>query len=551
MLKDSKVKRIVDVNDAGEKVNILLVDDRVENLIALKAILSPLGQNIVEARSGREALRHLLERDFAVVLLDVMMPNMDGFETAELIRAREKSRLTPIIFVTAMFIEELHIFRGYAVGAVDYITKPFLPDVLRSKVSVFAELFKKSEQLKRQAEVIREIEQREFESRLTEAQLVIERETERVQVEQRIAQALMRHAPVGIVRMDKNLAIVEVNPLFRQQFQCDIELEKEQMVTEALPWLPETFVQALKSGQASRLDAIRVLPSDECSEPCDRYWDLASWPIKDGLGNVVGTVLVSIDVTERVQLEIQRKDFVGTLAHDLQTPVIASDRALEVLLSRLANQIEPDLKNLIAMLKRNNQNLLHMIQSLLDIYHYEMGAKALHFNNVEVAGLVQSCIEELSSLALENELSFKFTSNGDDVTIAADRTGLRRVITNLLDNAIKYSPKGGIIDVSIGKRDGSLLLEVMNEGVGISKDDQPHLFKRFWHTSQSKGYKASSGLGLYLCRQIVQAHRGGIECDSEPGKTTRFAVKLPVVQFPDQANVAASEQEKMLSEAHH
>jgi PAS domain S-box-containing protein len=157
--------------------NILLVDDRPENLLALEAILEPLEQKLLYARSGEEALRQLLQHDVAVILLDVQMPLLDGFETAELIKQRERTRQIPIIFVTAISKEEEHVFRGYSAGAVDYIFKPFNPDVLRSKVAVFIELFEKTEQLRQQAELLKEQElaelRRESEERyrfLAEAQ---------------------------------------------------------------------------------------------------------------------------------------------------------------------------------------------------------------------------------------------------------------------------------------------------------------------------------------------------------------------------------------------
>src|SRR4051795_6852817 len=137
-----------------DKVNILIVDDRPEKLLALEAVLEDLKQNIVRAYSGREALRHVLNQDFAVILLDVNMPGMDGFETASLIRQRSSSRHTPIIFITA-FGDEMHAARGYQLGAVDYILAPVMPDVLRTKVSVFVDLFAKTEQVKRQAESLR------------------------------------------------------------------------------------------------------------------------------------------------------------------------------------------------------------------------------------------------------------------------------------------------------------------------------------------------------------------------------------------------------------
>jgi PAS domain S-box-containing protein len=138
--------------------NVLLVDDRPENLLALEAILAPLGQTLVFASSGEDALRQLLRRDVAVILLDVQMPDLDGFETAQLIKQREKTRHVPIIFVTAISKDEEQVFRGYSAGAVDYVFKPFDPDMLRSKVSVFIELHEKNEQLRRQAEQLKEQE---------------------------------------------------------------------------------------------------------------------------------------------------------------------------------------------------------------------------------------------------------------------------------------------------------------------------------------------------------------------------------------------------------
>src|SRR3954453_9802340 len=139
---------------SDNKASILIVDDRPDKLLAIEAVLEDLGQNIVRAYSGREALRQVLTQEFAVILLDVNMPGMDGFETAGLIRQRKSSQHVPIIFITAMG-DEMHVSRGYALGAVDYILSPVVPEVLRSKVAVFVDLFRKTEQVKRQAESLR------------------------------------------------------------------------------------------------------------------------------------------------------------------------------------------------------------------------------------------------------------------------------------------------------------------------------------------------------------------------------------------------------------
>jgi len=158
--------------EGDDRVNILLVDDQPANLVALEAMLQGLGQNLIRAESGREALKWLLTHEFAVILLDVKMPEMDGFETAALIRQRDKSRHTPILFLTAADNSQNHAVRGYAVGAVDYLIKPVVPEFVRSKVAVFVELAKKSELLRRQTQLLAESEQAALELAETRAELV-------------------------------------------------------------------------------------------------------------------------------------------------------------------------------------------------------------------------------------------------------------------------------------------------------------------------------------------------------------------------------------------
>ena len=148
-----------------DHVDILIVDDRAENLLALEAILEPLHQQLIRASSGEEALRRLLERDFAVILLDVQMPGMNGFETARLIKSRERTKYIPIIFLTAISKEEAYVFEGYSVGAVDYLFKPFQPEILRSKVAAFVDLYVRQKNVAAKEALVRESERRELELR--------------------------------------------------------------------------------------------------------------------------------------------------------------------------------------------------------------------------------------------------------------------------------------------------------------------------------------------------------------------------------------------------
>jgi serine phosphatase RsbU (regulator of sigma subunit) len=189
---------------AGPPVKVLLVDDQAANLAALEATLTGLGLDLVKARSGPEALRHLLRGDFALILLDVKMPGMDGLETAELIRQRPRCQHTPIIFLTAYERDDVQMFKGYSLGAVDYLTKPLVPRVLRSKVAVFVEMFRQSEEVRRQAEMLRLIEKRELERQLAEAKerCEVARLREEVRIAREVQQRLFPAAPLPLPGFD-------------------------------------------------------------------------------------------------------------------------------------------------------------------------------------------------------------------------------------------------------------------------------------------------------------------------------------------------------------
>jgi phosphoserine phosphatase RsbU/P len=186
------------------KTNILLVDDTRANLLALEAVLEELGQNLVRAHSGREALRYLMDHEVAIILMDVQMPGLDGFETAELIRQRERSRHTPIIFLTAYERTDTQVFKGYKAGAVDFLSKPFVPEVLRSKVAVFVDLFRKTEQVRQQAELLCELERMEHARQLAEAKerFEAERLREEIRLARQIQQKLFPVAPLPSAGLD-------------------------------------------------------------------------------------------------------------------------------------------------------------------------------------------------------------------------------------------------------------------------------------------------------------------------------------------------------------
>ena len=271
-----------------EKVNILLVDDHVEHLVALEALLSDLGQNLVRAQSGIDALRHLLHLEFALIILDVDMPVINGFETAALIREREKSRHTPIIFLTAINKAEQHVFKGYSLGAVDYLTKPFVPEILRSKVSVFVELHKRREQVNRQAGLLQQMV-----AELASSNDEIRKLNVALQSERDFVSTVLDNAGSIIIVLDSHQKIVRASRAFERILGYSREdvtgRPLSSFFVSAGPW--NDLVQA------------------------ENYWTA-----KDGTSRLIawsktalGTnhvILTGNDITERRRAETQREKFI-------------------------------------------------------------------------------------------------------------------------------------------------------------------------------------------------------------------------------------------------
>ncbi len=198
---------------AQDKASILLVDDHPQNLIALEAVLDDMGHSLVKASSGREALKRILEREFALILLDVQMPGLDGYETAALVREREQSRHTPIIFLTAINQSDAQVFKGYSTGAVDYIFKPFVPEFLKAKVAVFVDLYMTTKEAKRQSELLlmanAELESEIAERRRAEEALQKIHDELEARVERRTAQLARANAELKEQSAERQRAELE------------------------------------------------------------------------------------------------------------------------------------------------------------------------------------------------------------------------------------------------------------------------------------------------------------------------------------------------------
>jgi PAS domain S-box-containing protein len=279
-----------------DKVSILLVDDHIENLVALEALLSDLGQNLVRAQSGLDALRFLLHQEFAVIILDVDMPILDGFETAALIRERGKSRHTPIIFLTAINKGEQHVFKGYSLGAVDYLTKPFVPEILRSKVLAFVELHKKTEEVKRQAALLQQMV-----AELAASNDEIKKLNVALQSERDFVSTVLDTADTLIVVLDEEQTIIRAS----RAFERILGYGKDEV-----------------NGRPLSSFFVSAGPWCELSQ-AENYW-----VARDGTSRLIAwsttrldahhVILTGNDITERRRAEQQREQFIRSEAARLE-----------------------------------------------------------------------------------------------------------------------------------------------------------------------------------------------------------------------------------------
>jgi signal transduction histidine kinase len=231
---------------------------------------------------------------------------------------------------------------------------------------------------------------------------------------------------------------------------------------------------------------------------------------------------------ERAKIMAEREDFVATLTHDLKGPLQGANRILGLLVKGDLGTLSGDQSELLQRLADSNSTLLEMISNLLEVYRYDKDLHKISFQHTNLVNLVRNCMSEVEhfadarSIEIESEIS-----DGEEIAIMADESSIARVIRNLLDNALKFTPKGGKVTIGLLSGVDKVRLAVSDTGPGISDEDRRYLFERFYRGATGRGYSRSTGLGLYLCRQIVQHHHGTITCDPSAGKGSSFVLEFP------------------------
>ncbi len=444
--------------------NILVVDDLPENLLALEAILATLGQNLVKATSGMEALRCLLNQDFAVILLDVQMPGMDGFETATLIRQRPRSQHTPIIFITAINRSDTHVARGYSLGAVDYLFKPVEPEILISKVAVFVSLHQKTDEVKRQAK------------QLEAANIELEAE---IKSRQR-AEELLRHAhdELEIKVQERTAQLAKTNELLKAEIA-------ERVRTE------EALQQAKEAAEVA-------------NQAKSDFLSMVSHELRTPLTSVLGFA------------KIIKKKLDSVIFPEITT----EDKKIQKAIKQVGDNID--------IIMSEGERLTALINDVLDLAKLEAGKIEWKSEPISVAQIIDQATAATWALFEAKKLKLFLEVEEGLPEIVGDRDRLVQVLINLISNAIKFTEKGSVI-CRVRRTENAIVLSIIDSGIGIAETDQPLVFEQFRQIGNTLTEKPKgTGLGLPICKQIVERHGGTIWVESELGKGSNFSFTLPI-----------------------
>ncbi len=544
------------IGKLNSKVNILLVDDRKDKLLALSAILTPLGQNLVEAHSGKEALRHLLQTEFAVILMDVSMPGMDGFETASLIRKRPATEHTPIIFVTSIGNSPNQMYEGYSLGAVDYILTPIVPEVLRAKVSVFVELWRKTEHIQQQAERLREIEEAEHRRRLAEAEDRLDAETKRNRF------FTLALDMLGIGDFDGNL--LQVNSAWQKVLgysEGDLKSFKPNILVhpEDLGMIGER-VELLRKGLPVEYFEIRCRHKDGSYRWIG--WTAAAFPAEkliyifgrdvtprrtaeEKVRHLNGELEKRVDALTEVNRELETFNY--SISHDLRAPLRSMSGFAQALIDGESARLSQQGMDYVRRVANSAKRMDTLLQDLLE--YSRVARTSMTPTQVDLDLAVGEIVASRERDIQEKQARIEIKSPLG--AVRAHLPTVQQILGNLVDNGLKFVQKGKSPEIRIWTEHvtngashadekiapatynlknsaghSSLRIWVEDNGIGIEKEFYEKIFGLFERLHPSHAFPGT-GLGLAIVRKGVERMGGRVGLESELERGSRFWVELP------------------------
>ena len=574
-----------------ERIKILLVDDSATNLLALESILQAPDRDLVRASSGDDALRYLLDNDVAVILLDVFMPGIDGLDTAELIRARDKSRDIPIIFLTADSTGGRHLSRGYSLGAVDYIVKPIEPDILRSKVAVFVELFKKTLEIQRQAELLHEKNVELENANLNRLNKLIDlgQELAAQHDPSDVLEKFCRSARKIVGAEEAAVCILGIDAAGNSNFyDCaseeitsrngtprSVQRALDLLVKERRPLRLTEADELLRFPGASSavhsflgapifsgtelfgwIYLVNKLQAEDFSEADERLAVTLATQVATYYENARlyrdaqhHAVELQLEITERKQAEEERAqlliseqaaraeaekanrtkdEFLATLSHELRTPLSAILGWSHLL--RTEQLEEEQVRRAFETIERNARSQAQLIDDLLDVSRIITGKLELRLSPVDLSPAIAAAIDSVRPTFEAKSISFEPALESAACLVPGDANRLQQIFGNLFNNAVKFTPRGGRVSVIVQRDASHVQIAVSDTGIGITAEFLPFIFDRFRQADGSTTrLHGGLGLGLAIVRHLVELHQGVISVESPgKGKGSTFTINLPL-----------------------
>jgi signal transduction histidine kinase/DNA-binding response OmpR family regulator len=569
------------------QTKVLLVDDRSENLLAYQSTLEGLDLDLVSADSGEEALRQVLAHDFAVILLDVNMPGLDGFETAALIRQRKRSAHTPIIFVTA-FADELKATEGYASGAVDFLLSPVIPEVLRAKIKVFVALFQMNEQVKHQAEerlALARERMRRLAAEETNRQLNFLAEVTAI-----IGRTLDYDATVrDLVRLcvpalGDQAIVARPNPTaMGWQIASARTTEKSAVAAAEVPRsegassggtipsgplieeftsldsIPKRLADAIERALDRDAPACAVDKSSDATdakpqvavlplrgqkstiaafcisrEASGRGFDSADLTIAEAMASRAAIALENAQLYKDLErLDQHKNEFLSMLAHELRNPLAPIRAAIDILRTG-NNGPAPDVTLVSDIIDRQTTHLTRLVDELLDVSRITGGKIRLELAPTPVAAVVADAVETSRPLIDASNHQLDVSLPDENLWVTCDRIRLAQVLANLLNNAAKYTHPSGTISLTVRREGPHAVFRVRDNGIGIPVEMLSKVFELFTQVDRSLDRSQGGlGIGLTLVQRLVQLHGGTVEARSDGlGQGSEFTVRMDAAHEP-------------------
>jgi signal transduction histidine kinase len=522
---------------AQRPVNILLVDDQAARLLSYETILGGLGENLIRANSGKEALELLLKQDIAVVLVDVVMPELDGFELASMIRCHPRFHKTAIILVSGLMIEDQHRLKGYDSGAVDYVSVPIIPEILRAKVAVFAELFRKSTELEQL--------NRELEERVAERTAEIEATAGRLrQSEERLRLVLAASGTRGWtwdlqrneVTWVTTAGEAERPPAPLQEFLAEVHPNDRVQLEQAL--------RQAAADQGEYQAEFRIVQHAEA-----RWFLGRGMAIRDASGRPLSIAGVHLDITDRKRTEEERvvllkraeeaqreaeaanrlkDEFLATLSHELRSPLNAIQGWAHVL--RESALDEATVRKAVEVIHRNSQVQTQLIADILDVSRIIAGKLRLDVRPVDLVSVIEAALDAVRPAAEGRAVRLETVLDPKAGPISGDPQRLQQVLWNLLSNAIKFvAGQTGRVHVRLEAINSHVRISVEDNGPGIHPEFLPFVFDRFRQAdSSSTRPHQGLGLGLAIVRHLTELHGGTVWAGNRENRAGAiFIVELP------------------------